>query len=83
MILECFYLFLMHNFQQFHSRQQMAQGYAERLVPPNDGGLFGSFHTQNIWNNAFNPTALLRHTPQQDENSGGKNHSYLVKHMYI
>lgn len=60
----------------------MAQGYAERLVPPNDGGLFGSFHTQNIWNNAFNPTALLRHTPQQDENAGGKNHSYLVKHIY-
>lgn len=50
----------------------MAQGYAERLVPPNDGGLFGSFHAQNIWNNAFNPTALLRRR-QHDENSGGIN----------
>lgn len=60
----------------------MAQGYAERLVPPNDGGLFGSFHTQNIWNNAFNPTALLRHTPQQDENAGGRNHLHLVRHIW-
>jgi len=59
------------NSNLFHNRQQMAQGYAERLVPPmNDGGLFGSFHSQNIWNNAFNPTALLRRTQQQDENAG-------------
>lgn len=61
----------------------MAQGYAERLVPPNDGGLFGSFHTQNIWNNAFNPTALLRHTPQQDENAGGRNNLHLVRHNLV
>ncbi|XP_015929019.1 ubiquitin-associated domain-containing protein 2 [Parasteatoda tepidariorum] len=51
-----------------HNRQQMAQGYAERLVPPNnEGGLFGSFHNQNIWNNAFNPTSLLRRNSQPDE----------------
>lgn len=55
------------NSNRFQNRQQMAQGYAERLVPPtNDGGLFGSFHTQNIWSNAFNPTALLRRRQQND-----------------
>ncbi|GIX67893.1 ubiquitin-associated domain-containing protein 2 [Caerostris extrusa] len=56
------------NSGRFHNRQQMAQGYAERLVPPtNDGGLFGSFHNQNIWNNAFSPTSLLRRNRQREQ----------------
>ncbi|KFM74884.1 Ubiquitin-associated domain-containing protein 2, partial [Stegodyphus mimosarum] len=55
------------NSNRFQNRQQMAQGYAERLVPPNnDGGLFGSFHNQNIWNNAFNPSAFLRRGRQPE-----------------
>ncbi|GFQ68898.1 ubiquitin-associated domain-containing protein 2 [Trichonephila clavata] len=60
------------NAGRFHNRQQMAQGYAERLVPPNnDGGLFGSFHNQNIWNNAFSPTSLLRRNRQQESDGAG------------
>ncbi|XP_055940054.1 ubiquitin-associated domain-containing protein 2-like [Argiope bruennichi] len=58
------------NSGRFHNRQQMAQGYAERLVPPaNDGGLFGSFHNQNIWNNTFSPTSLLRRNRQRETDS--------------
>ncbi|KAG8190678.1 hypothetical protein JTE90_001287 [Oedothorax gibbosus] len=61
------------NSGRFHNRQQMAQGYAERLVPPaNEGGLFGSFHNQNIFNNPFSPSALLRRNrgPDADFPSG-------------
>lgn len=46
---------------RFNNRQHMAQGYAERLVPPNnEGGLFGNFQNQNIWSQTFNPSVLLR-----------------------